>query len=194
MYLYIFHIWYLYPVTFVFHIILIFNFQHLMFKYFCLNFVLLWFCNVFYCQFSMEASGYIVKYCVVIHRRCSSFVAWPLAVTSAVACVAAVTAAVGNVNLNPRWTRSPNSTCPLRTWRHKWLLMSKVTTQKLCFIWQQFTVFKVSEYSTHWALLSIRCLWCVNIRTRPHPHLQADVCSLFLSGWVRWWWRLFSVV
>ena len=59
-------------------------------------------------------------------RHCLFSVAWPLVATSAVACVAAVTAAVGNVNQGPQRARSLTSTCPPRTLRPNCSLMREV--------------------------------------------------------------------
>lgn len=51
------------------------------------------------------------------HRPCSSSAAWPQAVISAVACVAAVTVAVVNVNPGRPWTKNRTFTSPRKTWR-----------------------------------------------------------------------------
>lgn len=50
-------------------------------------------------------------------RLCLYSAAWPPAATSVAACVAAVTAAVENVNHGLGKDRNRNFTCPLRTWR-----------------------------------------------------------------------------
>ncbi|TRY84774.1 hypothetical protein DNTS_027449 [Danionella cerebrum] len=50
-------------------------------------------------------------------RLCSSSVAWPRVVTSAAVCAAAVTAAVGSVNLILLTQMNPSSMCLQKIWK-----------------------------------------------------------------------------
>lgn len=59
--------------------------------------------------------------------------AWRLAATSVAACVAAVTAAVEDVNLGLETVRTRIFMCPLKTWRLSCSLMREVR-QKLSSI------------------------------------------------------------
>ncbi len=65
-------------------------------------------------------------------RLCLYCAAWPLAATSAVACVAAVTAAVEDVNHGLERTRTRIFTCPPRTWRLSCSLTREVRLNHLC--------------------------------------------------------------
>lgn len=69
---------------------------------------------------------------VLACRLCLYSAAWPPAATSVAACVAAVTAAVENVNHGLERARTRNFTCPLRTWRLSCSLTREVRPNHLC--------------------------------------------------------------
>lgn len=83
--------------------------------------------------------------------------AWPLAVTSVAACVAAVTAAVEDVNHGLERARSRTFMCPLRTWRLSCNLMREVRTSTVlfvCFSSHKY-VFLYSTYKNNSATKSV---------------------------------------
>lgn len=63
-------------------------------------------------------------------RLCLYSAAWPLGATFVAACVAAVTAAVEDVNPGLGRDRTRNFMCPLRTWRLSCNLMREVRTNQ----------------------------------------------------------------
>lgn len=104
-------------------------------------------------------------------------VAWPLAVTSVAACVAAVTAAVEDVNHGLERARSRTFMCPLRTWRLSCNLMREVRTSTVLFVFFLLT-------STFFciALIKIIVLQRVSQKHINHTHSKSKKSN---SCWKR---------